>query len=153
MRARSISTLTVGAGAMLAVFCAASDARAQAGVAQKPLPNGLLLVDTTGSMERMIDNTLPGFDLAGLPNPATACVPGTASPPNRWGILVQALTGNLQPYSCGRMDRVSGGALTNEYKINNILPYDKDYFLPHHRPLSGAKEEGARDVIDVHALG
>lgn len=133
MRARTIGKLTVGAGAAIALFSAATHARAQAaGVAQAPLPNVLLLVDTSGSMERMVDGSLPGD------KPGTACTPGVASTPNRWATLIQALTGNMQPFSCAKMDRAANGALSNEYAINNIKPYDTDYFLPHHRPLSGA---------------
>ena len=38
--------------------------------------------------------------------PYNACAPGTASNPNRWGMLLQALTGNMQPYySCDAVDR------------------------------------------------
>jgi len=69
---------------VLALVSVPSSARAQAGVSQRALPNVLLLVDTSGSMERMIDNTLPKDNVnpqSGLQN---TCVPGTASNPNRW---------------------------------------------------------------------
>ncbi len=111
----------------------ATRAYGQAGVTKKALPNVLLLVDTSGSMERMFDGTMPGT-VAG-----TACSPGVASTPNRWGALVQALTGNVQPfYSCDAISRTNNNAFKNEYKINGSMPYDDGYYLPYHRPLSGS---------------
>lgn len=133
--------LAASAGAL-----AARDAHAQAaGLVAKPLPNVLLLVDTSGSMERMADGSLPRENR----DPATgavlttavknACVPGTASNPNRWGMLVQALTGNLQPfYSCAEQPRTAGSKFAHEFKIDGRAPYDIDYALPHHRPLAGS---------------
>src|SRR5262249_15933861 len=110
-----------------ASFALARDAHAQS-TTQKPMPNVLLVVDTSGSMERMPDNTLPianvGVVSGGLPN---ACNPGVESNPNRWGMLLQALTGNMQPYySCAALDRsvgAGGAAFRNEFKINGVNPY------------------------------
>ena len=49
----------LGATALGAV-CTSGDANAQiAGTTARPLPNVLLLVDNSGSMERMVDNSLP----------------------------------------------------------------------------------------------
>ncbi len=135
----SVALALLGAAATLSV---PRDAHAQSGSVQKPMPNVLLLVDTSGSMERMPDNSLPADNRdvvpGGLPN---ACNPGSESNPNRWGMLLQALTGNMQPYySCAAVDRSagSGTAFRNEYKINGVRPYDTDYFMPYHRPLAGA---------------
>lgn len=137
---RILASSLVLAGASLVIE--AGDARAQSSATQKPMPNVMLLVDTSGSMERMPDNSLPsanvGVTAGGLPN---ACSPGIESNPNRWGMLLQALTGNMQPYfSCAAVDRSSGtagAAFRNEYKIAGVNPYDTDYFLPYHRPLTG----------------
>lgn len=128
----------LGATALGAV-CASGDANAQiAGTTARPLPNVLLLVDNSGSMERMVDNSLPSANRAPTPLPVNVCVPGTPSNPNRWGMLLQALTGNLQPYySCDAVDRTTT-AFKNEFKINGKQVYDADYFLPYHRPLTGA---------------
>ncbi len=154
-RARaSIALALLGAAASLGF---ARDANAQAGVTQRPMPNVLLLVDTSGSMERMADNSLPsanvGVVAGGLPN---ACSPGTESNPNRWGMLLQALTGNLQPYfSCAAMSRsaaAAGAAFRNEYKINGINPYDNDYFLPYHRPLTGTSASSSTCAIGPNRL-
>ncbi len=123
----------------LTVLGTSGDARAQiAGTTNQPLPNVLLLVDSSGSMERMSDNSLPSA------NPANKCSPGVASVPNRWGMLLQALTGNLQPYfSCDEIQRTTS-SFKNEFRIGNTAApgannqaYDADYFLPYHRPLTG----------------
>ena len=141
---RLVLRALLGAAA-LGTLCTSGDANAQlAGTTARPLPNVMLLVDTSGSMERMVDNSLPsqnrdpvtGLSLGAAP--FNACAPGTSSNPNRWGMLLQALTGNLQPYySCDAVDRTTA-AFKNEFKINNKAVYDADYFLPYHRPLSGA---------------
>lgn len=104
-----------------------------AGKSTKPLPDVLLLVDNSGSMERMPDNTLPS---AG----AGACNPGTASEPNRWAMLLQALTGNIQPFfSCEALARDAGptSPFVREFSISGRAPYDAGYFLPYHRPMAG----------------
>ena len=83
----------------LTVLGTTGDARAQlAGTTTRPLPNVLLLVDSSGSMERMPDNSLPS-DNRGAPTPSNICSPGVESTPNRWGMLIQALTGlRAAPY-------------------------------------------------------
>ena len=151
----SVALALLGAAATLVV--APPDARAQTSATQKPMPNVLLLVDTSGSMERMPDNSLPsanvGVTAGGLPN---ACSPGSESNPNRWGIVLQALTGNMQPYySCSAVNRSAGpagAAFRNEYKIANVNPYDTDYFLPYHRPLSGASANNTVCAIGPYRL-
>jgi type IV pilus assembly protein PilY1 len=124
--------------APLGLVLASGEAHAQiAGATARPLPNVLLLVDTSGSMERMADSSLPSAN-RGAPTPPNKCAPGSQSNPNRWGMLLQALTGNMQPYySCDAVDRTQA-AFKNEFKINGKPVYDADYFLPYHRPLTGA---------------
>jgi type IV pilus assembly protein PilY1 len=141
-----IRLLLLSAPAVVAAT-SARDAHAQsAGTTNTPIPNVLLLIDTSGSMERMPDNSLPveNHDPAGAPGavlatgPFNKCQPGIESNPNRWGMLVQALTGNMQPfYSCAEMSRAAGTPFANEFKISGVAPYDVGYTLPYHRPLSG----------------
>ena len=137
-RARSRLLLAV---AGLGVLLVSDDARAQiTGTTNKQIPNVLLLVDNSGSMERMGDNSLPSEN-KGVTTIPNACNPGVESNPNRWGMLLQALTGNIQPfYSCDAMSRAKTPAtpFVREYQINLQAPYDADYFIPYHRPLSGA---------------
>jgi type IV pilus assembly protein PilY1 len=127
----------LGACALLATTLLLSkDANAQLGTANVPLPNVLILLDTSGSFENMIDGNTPETALEN-----GTCVPGTQSVPNRWGTAVQALTGNIQPYySCAAMNRSSAGFF-NQYAIStgvggSIAPYDAQYYLPFHRPIS-----------------
>lgn len=130
----------------LALLLTHGNADAQiAGTTNRPLPNVLLLVDSSGSMERMPDNSLPSQNrnpanppsFTFVSGPTNQCQPGVASNPNRWGMLLQAMTGNLQPFfSCAEVNR-STPAFQNEFKINNVNAYDYQYFLPYHRPLAG----------------
>lgn len=124
---------------------------------QAPPPNVLLLVDTSGSMERMPDGSLP------------VCTPGVAGQsPNRWASVMQGLTGSVQPfYSCGvmRRDGTPAGpgemdrtAFLNAYwkaALHGALApdaiYDDGYGIPHHRPLAGSTADS--DVCGVFANG
>jgi type IV pilus assembly protein PilY1 len=114
----------------------APSAGAQLGAANVPLPNVLLLQDTSGSFEYMIDGKTPE-----TPGEGGTCIPGTQSNPNRWGVAVQALTGNILPaFSCAAMDRSQVGFL-DQYSISTGVggpkaPYDYQYYLPFHRPVS-----------------
>ncbi len=133
----------LGACALAAALFASRNADAQLGAANVPLPNVLLLLDTSGSFENMIDGNTP--ETAGENG---TCVPGTQSVPNRWGTAVQALTGNIQPYySCASMDRSSAGFF-NQYAISTgagglKAPYDVGYYLPFHRPISVDSTSGS----------
>jgi type IV pilus assembly protein PilY1 len=129
-------TWTSGLGVLATVLLFTGTADAQVGAANVPLPNVLLLQDTSGSFEYMIDGNPP--EKAGE---GGTCSPGVQSNPNRWGVAVQALTGNIQPfYSCAAMDRTQQGFL-NQYSIStgvggSLPPYDYQYYLPFHRPIS-----------------
>lgn len=115
----------------LAALIGVRDAHAQiSGSAGRPLPNVLLLVDNSGSMERKTDNDLPN------------CAAGSsASQVNRWGMVLQALTGNFQPYfSCAAVSRskTTNPNFAARYAINGVDPYDVDYFLPYNQPMTGS---------------
>jgi len=139
-RVRGLAALAALGAIPLTTLVLSSDAHAQiAGTTNRPLPNVLLLVDTSGSMERMADNSLPAENRNAPVGTTNVCSPGMPSNPNRWGMLLQALTGNLAPYySCDAVQR-NTAAFKNEFKIGSPAsePYDADYFLPYHRPLSG----------------
>ena len=138
---------------LVAVLLVAGAARAQQIDTNPPLPNVLLLIDNSGSMERMIDGLTPETD----PNPNTAshtnqcnCVdsgPGTnptctwtgvMPSPNRWSIVQEAFAGSpTNGYGCVAMPRTPApGTFGTEYQINNIQPYDVNYYLPFHRMVA-----------------
>jgi type IV pilus assembly protein PilY1 len=157
LRARTPHRLAALAG--LAALAAAAPARAQQADTNPALPNVMLLLDNSGSMERMIDGTLPednpanncNCDPSGT-NTTTPC--NWASQPsdiNRWGHVIVELTGSFKTgYNCVSMPRASGGPLTNEYQINHKYPYDADYYLNYHRPVVGT---ASTNVACVYAPG
>jgi type IV pilus assembly protein PilY1 len=110
----------------------ASRALAQKDV-QPKLPNVLLLVDNSGSMEYLME---PAGKLPGDPSaPNTACNGNkNLSARNRWANLVTALTGTIadSDFSCQAVPR-SGAAFTNEFGTGT---YDANYYLPFHRIYS-----------------
>jgi hypothetical protein len=151
----------LAAGVLTAVVGRPESAGAQLATSNVPLPNVLLLLDTSGSFENMINGSLPE---APANNPSASgsyadCTLGlqaslgAISPsnplgqaetaPNRWGIMMQALTGNVQPYySCISMDRTQH-AFRDQYgirmgatDISLQVPYDYGYYLPYHRPAA-----------------
>ena len=100
---RNMNRFLSGSLASLAILASASFADAQLDV-NPPLPNVLLLIDSSGSMESMAAGQLP--DKSGA-----TCVPGTATPLNRWATLLTVLTGTIQNFSCYAQDRSSGRIL------------------------------------------
>ena len=145
---------------------AAAPARAQQIDVNPPKPNVLLLIDNSGSMERMIDGSKPedsqdntcNCDLSGnctwSPTCSANLPAGSHCPqPNRWGILLQALTGTMQNgYSCVSMPRSPNSPFTDEYKINNVNPYDTNYYLPYHRPVVQDPKTGSPCVYGPGGL-
>jgi type IV pilus assembly protein PilY1 len=118
----------LGSAGVLSTLGATSNARAQVDI-NPPLPNVLLLIDTSGSMENMIDGKTPEASGA-------TCKPGVqATPMNRWATLLSVLTGSIDNFTCQSLDRSSAGFL-NEYKLGTANPYDYKYYLPFHRVLS-----------------
>ncbi len=123
-------------GAALACLAYAAPGAAQADV-NPQMPNVLLLVDTSGSMEYTTSsNTFPvcRYDANGL-IPA----PPTTSDKSRWIDLLEVMTGSIVNYDCQSIDRGSA-AFKAEYKVLSTLPnspYDFLYSNPYHRPMSG----------------
>jgi type IV pilus assembly protein PilY1 len=121
-------TLGPAALALLALALTPHLAHAQADL-NPPLPNVLLLVDTSGSMEFQTDGS-----------PVT-CNPGNTAAVNdksRWVDLVEVLTGTIKDYSCESINRLDSsiGFRQSEYALAGD-PYDYRYPIPYHRPLSG----------------
>jgi type IV pilus assembly protein PilY1 len=121
---RYLYRLLAGA-AGAAAFSVSPAARAQADLSP-PLPDVLLLVDTSGSMEFKTNGDAP------------VCNPGQPNLTNersRWIDLVEVMTGTIQNYSCEKLDR-STAAFKTEYQFGSLDPYDFLYSIPYHRPLS-----------------
>lgn len=117
----------LGSAGALSALGATSTAHAQVDI-NPPLPNVLLLIDTSGSMENMANGNTPESSGA-------SCSPGTATSMNRWATLLSVLTGSINNFSCQSLDR-SSAAFLNEYKLGTANPYDYKYYLPFHRVLS-----------------
>ncbi len=123
----------------------AYSAKAQTIDVNPPLPNVLILLDTSGSMENMLDGNTPesenatcAYSYAGNTVNINATTAATGTPPNRWGIAMQALTGSMSPaYNCVSMPRAKGSYFDTEYSIDGHSPYDVNYALPYHRPAVG----------------
>lgn len=133
---RTRSTIHLAAGVALLAVLVPAPARAQIDI-NPPLPNVLLLIDTSGSMENMTDGTKP--EQAGA-----SCTPGVPMPSakmNRWASLLSVLTGSIESFSCYAQDR-SSSAFLSEYTWNGVAPYDAQYFLPFHRVLSNGCTAG-----------
>jgi type IV pilus assembly protein PilY1 len=151
--ARTLAALSAFAGLVLAPAIA----RAQQLDVNPPLPNVLLLIDNSGSMERMIDGTLPEANAATTCNcdPTTGACNWNAQPaPNRWGIMLQTMAGSFQNgYNCAAMPRTPGSVFASEYQINGVPPYDVNYYLPFHRPIGKDTQTSATPLSCVFAPG
>jgi type IV pilus assembly protein PilY1 len=121
------TTLLLAAAALLGALAGARAASAQADV-NPPVPNVMLLVDSSGSMEyKSSSEEFP------------ACDPEAASSSNeksRWIELAEVLTGSINDYKCHEVDRNSA-AFKAEYMLGVTPPADFQYVNPYHRPLSG----------------
>ncbi len=168
-RPRSIAAVSVA----VALMAAAGGARAQQTDTNPPLPNVLLLIDNSGSMERMIDGNTPETDPSTATPPtsngtnACNCVDngsgvitcatwssGSPAPAaNRWNIVQTAMTGSLQNgFNCVAMPRTPGSIFDEEYHLGQS-PYDINYYLPFHRLVAQDKSGGAPGVACVVAPG
>jgi type IV pilus assembly protein PilY1 len=169
MRTRTFTARALATTGAVALLSWGSVAAAQQVDTNPPLPNVLLLLDNSGSMERMINGNTPETD----PNPSrpsgtNACNctdngPGTAPTcdwthtlptPNRWGTVQEAFTGSLtNGYGCVAMPRTSGTTSTfgTEYKINGIAPYDTNYYLPFHRTTTPDSTSGTATTQNPYA--
>jgi len=142
----------MGLVAFTALFAHARSSSAQADT-NPQMPNVLLLVDTSGSMEyKSSSNTFPAcrYDSNGL-----VASPPTTSEKSRWTDLIEVLTGSIVNYDCQTIDRGSA-AFKNEYKVSGSnlganSPYDFLYSNPYHRPMSGGCVAGPGSLNPLNA--
>ncbi|MDH4281537.1 MAG: PilC/PilY family type IV pilus protein [Myxococcales bacterium] len=104
-------------------------------------PHVMLLVDTSGSMERKPNClcTTPAC-LECLP----VCSAGSYEE-NRWALVAQALSGEFSPYECNADTRI-GGIYSGQY--------DEGYFLPHiqlpQEIGSYAGTQNSNGILDIY---
>lgn len=111
----------------IAVALLASTAAAQVDV-NPPLPNVMLLVDSSGSMEYKTSSTS-----------YPTCNPSTSgSEKSRWIDLVEVLTGSIPnaSYHCESIER-NLASFRSEYSLSGTSPADYRYPVPYHRLISG----------------
>jgi len=148
-RLRLVLRATIAWCGLLA-FSAHAGAQTDADV-NPQMPNVLLLVDTSGSMEyKTSSNVFPACKYD-----ATGVIPSgpTTSEKSRWVDLVEVLTGSITNYECQTLDRGSA-SFKNEYKITGSSlpnsPYDFLYANPYHRPLSGGCAPGPGTISSTN---
>jgi type IV pilus assembly protein PilY1 len=154
---RSAFSVFVGLLSAVGVCARPSMVFAQPVDTNPPLPNVLLLIDNSGSMDRMIDGTLPEDTPANACdcNATTgACTWVSPASPNRWGLMAQAMTGNFSNgYHCAAMPRTPGSIFAQEYQIGGVAPYDINYYLPFHRPIAKDTTTATQPMACVYAPG
>jgi type IV pilus assembly protein PilY1 len=92
-------------------------------------PLVLMVVDTSGSMERLGECTCvtPGCE---------ECLPDcTRNVRNRWAQTLEALTGTFDDFACERIPRDS-------FSLDR---YDAGYYLPYYRPSGVQRDDGLLD--------
>lgn len=124
----------LGAATIAAFATATGSARAQSDVTP-PLPNVLILLDTSGSMERNPNASLPAVAAGSL-----------STEKNRWVQALEVLGGSIQGYQMLGVARNSTDFI-NEYGLGGTAPYDKDYYLQHYRPISNGCTIGAPTLL------
>ncbi len=156
---RTLTRILLASGGAALTGLVASPALAQKDISPQ-LPNVLLLVDTSGSMEYLIptDPTDPTGTKLMLPGnvnaPNSACninastITSAPTVKNRWSTLLEVMTGTFTSYGCERLDRTFGaaGGFVNEYKGFGSQPYDTNYYLPFHRPYSNNCTQGPGNI-------
>ena len=140
--------LLTGGAATLAFGAWSSSARAQLDI-DPPLPNVLLMVDTSGTMEYLIKPDATGANVLPGAVAGTACDSiTTPSEQNRWTSLVSVLTGTINGFKCQATPR-NTAAYKTEYGLGVtpppatwLAPYDWSYYLPFNRMYSNGCTPG-----------
>jgi hypothetical protein len=113
--------------------CMAGSCQVPAATTAVEKPLVILLVDSSGSMERMgsCACTTPSCD---------ECLPDCAAGDrNRWTVLLEALTGSFLDEKCETLERTEQNL--------GVGAYDSGYYLPYHRPNleGGQRPDGLLD--------
>ncbi len=142
--------LLTGSAAALAFGAWSGTAQAQLDI-DPPLPNVLLLVDTSGTMEYLIKPDASGANVLPGAVPGSECDPSkpAATTLNRWASLVSVLTGTINGFSCQATPRNTpefkaeyGLGVTPLPGANWLAPYDWSYYLPFNRMYSNGCTPG-----------
>ncbi|RYE95084.1 MAG: hypothetical protein EOO75_00210 [Myxococcales bacterium] len=144
MRTSTIGRVT-GCLAALTALLGARDAHAQSDT-EPPLPNVMLLIDTSGSMEFMMEPDAAGKPRLPVCNPTGAGNTSVVNEQNRWTTLATVLTGEFPAFACAPQSR-SDPAFKTEFAINGVAPYDADYYLPYNRMVSRQTASGVEDCV------
>lgn len=145
MRTSNIGRVTGCLAALAATLLCAGAAHAQADT-EPPLPNVMLLIDTSGSMEFMMDPDSSGKPRLPVCNPSGIGNASIVNEQNRWTTLATVLTGEFPSFACAPQSR-SDAAFKAEYAINGTPPYDADYYLPYNRMVSRQTASGTEDCV------
>ena len=125
------------------------------------LPNVLLLLDSSGSMEYLIQTGTDGVteitpestDANALGAACTATgTGGTTTVMTRWASLASVLTGSFQPgaFGCQTVSRTDPPSWRSTASPPlGSKPYDFNYFLPWHRMFSNGCTIGALQPMNV----
>ena len=140
--------LLTGSVVTLALGGWSGSARAQLDI-DPPLPNVLLMIDTSGTMEYLINPDATGANVLPGAVAGTACDSVTSpTQQNRWTSLVSVLTGTIKNFKCQATPR-NTAAFKAEYGLGVtpppatwLAPYDWSYYLPFNRMYSNGCTPG-----------
>jgi type IV pilus assembly protein PilY1 len=129
--------LAAAVGAVLPFAAAPASAQGIAAPDVRSVPPVvLLLVDSSGSMERKPDCPCTGACTECLPE----CNGSAGDERNRWSIVLEALTGRFQDFSCTERRRT-----TTDF----VGQPDHHYFIPHFQPPIGSAQHDD-GILDVY---
>lgn len=99
-------------------------------------PAVMLLVDTSGSMERLPTCVCPPAGLCESCEPT--CEVGNYEK-NRWSTLLEVMTGDFDTFTCEKIERSTYAG-----------DFDENYFIAHYRPPVGLTTQNDAGILDVY---
>jgi type IV pilus assembly protein PilY1 len=127
MRSRNTARFWLGASALW-LFAASASAQTGDPDIRNIQPFVMVIVDSSGSMERLPNcqcTTLGCVECLPVCNqPNGALNEPPANKKNRWGMLLEALTGKFTDFQCVQLARTPANGMT----------YDSGYTIPYHQP-------------------